>query len=151
VADALTGLLAAVAARTASVPGMASGHYPAPNTVEYADLPAAVVFSGSPNAESVIVRNTGGGQLWEPAVLVQVLGPRAGDTPQEFATIDALILPIVDAFEERLSVTVNGRTQHIDRCHVSGYRGSMIVNYAGVNHYAAEVYLSIKFRRTRGA
>jgi hypothetical protein len=151
VADALTELLAAVAARVATVPGMASGHYPAPNNIERADLPTAVIYSGSPNAESVILRNTGGGQVWQPAVLVQVLGPREGDTPQEFATIDALILPIVDAFEERLTVTVNGRTQHIDRCHVTGYRGSMIVAYAGVNHYAAEVYLSIKFRRTRGA
>lgn len=148
-ADVLTALLKAIADRAETVEGIRDGYYPAPNSLQRAKLPAAVVFSGSPVAESTIARDMSG-QVWTPSVLVQILGPRVGNTPQEFAAIDALIVPVVDAFDQPLSVTVDGRTQHIDRCIVTGYRGSLQVDYAGTLHYAAEIYLSIKFRRPAG-
>lgn len=149
-ADVLTALLEAIAERAASAEGIRGGYYPAPNSLQKAKLPAAVVFSGSPASESVIARDTGGMQVWTPAVLVQILGPRLGNTPQEFANIDRLIMPVVDAFDQPLTVTVDGKRQHIDRCHVTGYRGSLGINYAGQEHYGAEIYLSIKFRRPAG-
>ncbi len=148
-ADVLTALLKAIADRAETVEGIREGYYPVPNSLQRAKLPAAVVFSGSPVAESTIARDMAG-QVWTPSVLVQILGPRVGNTPQEFGNIDRLILPVVDAFEAPLHVTVDGRTQHIDRCLVTGYRGSLTVNYAGTEHYAAEIYLSIKFRRPAG-
>jgi hypothetical protein len=146
--DALTATLKEIANRLEQVPGIKSAHYPAINSIQDKQLPAAIVYSGSPNAESLIERNTGGIQLWTPAVMVQLLGKRVGNTPQEFAAIDALIVPVVDAFHSGFTVDVDGRPQHIDRVLVNSYRASMQVEYAGHVHYAAEFYLSIKFRRS---
>jgi hypothetical protein len=151
-ADVLTELLEAIAARVESVDGIRKGYYPAPNSFQDNKLPAAVVFSGSPTGESTISRDIGGMNVWTPSVLVQLYGkPRKGNTPQEFGALDRLIVPVIDAFDTApLTVTVDGRKQHIDRCHVTGFRGSVNLNYAGVDHYGAEIYLSIKFRRPAG-
>lgn len=150
-ADTLTALLKAIADRAATVPGVKAAHYPAPNALQSNKLPAAVVFSGTPNGESVIQDNLGGQRIWLPAVMLQIYGkPRRGNTAPEFSTVDQLILPVVDAFEQPLVVSVDGRRVHIDRCHVTGFRGTLNLEYAGVEHYGAEIYLSIKFRRPIG-
>lgn len=148
-ADVLTATLAAIAERLRSVDGITTAHYPAPNALNDAALPAAVVYSGSPTGESTIGRDLGS-QVWTPAVMVHLYGKRVGNTPQEFAAIDRLIVPVVDAFTGPLTVDVDGTPQHIDRVLVSGYRGTLTLGYAGQEHYGAEFYLSIKFRRAGG-
>jgi len=149
-ADVLTALLDAIAERAGTVDGIKRSFYPAPNTLNDATLPAAIVYSGSPAGETGISRDMAG-QVWTPSVALQIVGKRVGNGPQEFGNIDRLIVPVVDAFDQPLAVTVNGRKQHIDRCIVTGYRGAMILDWGEkLRFYGAEIYLSIKFRRPAG-
>jgi hypothetical protein len=131
------------------VPGIMDAHYPAPPTIE--DGPRAVIYWGGPEMTHVSY-GSGTEQRWLPSATCQLLIPEMGHTPQEFATIEGLITPIVDAFvPETEGWDYMRAASYVDRCEVRTIQSRLQVNYAGHLHYAAELYFSIKFHRSAGS
>lgn len=143
-------ILRAMAAKVATVEGVNAAHYPAPDTISKPRT--AVLYWGS-DVDTTIERGTNGGELWLPAVKMQLLTPRTGsNTPREFALIDDLITPVVDAFRVDpdgggASRILPGLPGHLDRVFVDRIRPTLLINYAGSDHYGAELFFSMKFRR----
>ena len=137
-------LLTAMAARLADVPGVASAHYPAPNNLEASDCPAVVLYWGGD--QDTLIEPDMNEETWLPAIFARVMVPREGDTPQEFAHIDELLTPIVDAFPIG-TVRLGGVTGNVDVLYVNRLRPSLQVGYANHEYYAAEVYFRCKFHR----
>ena len=139
-------LLRAMADVIGDVPGIGSASYPAPNTIDEADLPAVVLYWGGPDETLIDHSNATGGTLWQPSVMAQLLTARVGDTPQEFAVIDALITPIVDAFAVPVN-SIPALAGKVHRCRVSRIRSSLQIGYGQSQFYAAEFSFDIKFHR----
>ena len=139
-------LLTAMAARLREVPGIASAHYPAPNYLEAADCPAVVLYWGG-DQDTTIEPDFNTDETWLPAIMARVMVPREGDTPQEFATVDALLTPIVDAFPVGSVTYLDGLSGHVDVLYVNRLRPSLQVGYGAHEYYAAEVYFRCKFHR----
>ena len=137
-------LLTAMAARLREVPGIASAHYPAPNYLEAADCPAVVLYWGGD--QDTLIEPDMNEETWLPAIMARVMVPREGDTPQEFARIDELLTPIVDAFPIG-TVRLPNTGGHVDVLYVNRLRPSLQVGYANHEYYAAEVYFRCKFHR----
>lgn len=145
-------LLRAMALRIAAVPGVGAAHYPAPDTLNR--FPVVVLYWGS-DVDTTIERAGSDVSLWLPAIKAQVMGPRTGDsTPKEFATIDNVLTPIVDAFDTGpdgggVSRILPDLPGHVDRVMVTRIRPTLLITYAGHVHYAAELYFSVKMRRSK--
>ena len=76
----------------------------------------------------------------------QWLVARVGDTPREFATVDSLLTPLVDAFAVPVN-TIPALAGKVHRCHITRIRSSLQLGYAGHEYYGAELSWSIKFHR----
>lgn len=139
-------LLAAMAMRIATAPGIATAYYPAPNTIESNQTPAVVLYWGS-DEDTTIDHRSGTHQLWLPSVRAQVLVPRKGDTPREFSKVDSVLTGIVDVLVGLPNTIMPGLTGHVDRVLVTRLRPTLQVVYAGSEYYAAEVFFSVKFHR----
>lgn len=139
-------LMAAMAARIATVPGVASAYHTPPNTLQAADLPAVVLFW-----HDTVILPDSDGQLWLPVIRAQVLVSRDGDTPQEYASVWELITPIVDAFPVGPTDTyLDGLDGHVDHILVSRdrpIRPSLLIGYARHMYFGAEIYFDAKFHR----
>ncbi len=132
----------------AAVPEVAAAHYPAPNRIDR--TPAVVLYWGS-DGEDTVIQTDMRGRMWLPVVKAQLLGARLGDTPEEFAVIDRLITPVVDAFDTGLPASLlAGLDGHVDRVQVTRLRPSIHIFYAGHTYYGAELFFSIKFHRRPG-
>lgn len=131
----------------AAVSGVNAAHYPAPQTVKQG--PDVVLYWGG-NATTTITQEMTR-RLWQPVVRAQIITPLRGNTPAEFARIDDLITPIVDAFDAgtptQVMPSLGGA---VDRCQVVEILGSLLIDYAGHQFYGAEIYWSIKFHRRAG-
>lgn len=138
-------LLTAMAARLREVPGVASAHYPAPNYLDGSECPAVVLYWGG-DQDTQIGPDFNTDETWLPMLTARVMVPREGDTPQEFARIDALLTPIVDAFPVG-TVRLEGVSGHVDVLYVNRLRPSLEIEYAGHKFYGAEVFFSCKFHR----
>lgn len=138
-------IVTAMRDKIATVVGVANCHYPAPQKI--ARRREVVLYWGRADQETQISMDLGQ-RLWQPAVMAQILTPAEGNTPAEFAEIDALITPIVDLFDEGTATQVlpslNGA---VNRVQVVSVRTPLLIEYAGVPHYGAEIYFSIKFHR----
>lgn len=141
-------IIRAMAAKIATVDGISAAHYPAPHTITRRR--EVVLYWGSPNAETVISMDLQQ-RLWQPAVMAQILTPMEGNPPAEFAEIDNLITPVVDAFDTGSTTAVLPELGGaVNRVQVVGVRPSVQIDYAGHAHYGAELYFSIKFKRAAG-
>lgn len=137
-------LLTAMAARLEDVNGIASAHYPAPNYIDASECPAVVLYWGGD--QDTLIEPDMNEETWLPAIMARVMVPRDGDTPQEFAKVDALLTPIVDAFPIG-TVRLDGISGNVDVLYVNRLRPSLQVGYADSQYYAAEVYFRCKFHR----
>ncbi len=141
-------VLTAMAEVIRSVPGVKSAHYPAPNSLSANNCPAVVMYWGGTDETMVSDLNVSSGTMWQPSVMAQILIPRSGDTPQEFASVDALITPIVDAFA-RPTAEIPALAGKVHRCHATRIRSSLQLDYAGSAYYVAEINFDIKFHRRK--
>lgn len=145
-------LLRSMAAYIATVPGVKSAHYPAPNQLQPSQFPAVVLFWGRDGVTTRITAD----EMWSPAVTGQLLFPRNGDTPFEFSKVDELVTPIHDAFgvdADGNMVALDrlvGLGGHLDRCLLSEVETSLEIPYAGHQYYGARLYFDIKMFRTPG-
>ena len=139
-------LLTAIASHSETVAGIKSAHYPATNFLNESELPALVLYWGGPDETTIEPSNASGGSLWLPAVMGQLLVARVGDTPREFATVDSLLTPLVDAFAVPVN-TIPALAGKVHRCHITRIRSSLQLGYAGHEYYGAELSWSIKFHR----
>ena len=145
-------ILTAMAARIRKVDGIVDAFYPAKNQVQ--NSPAVALYWSGP--QNTRIEHGTGGQMWIVSVKAQVLGNRQGnDTPAEFARVDNLLTPIVDAFAVDpdghgvnsildFPADIDGR---VSRVLLTDLRPSLQIQYAGVIYYAAELYWDIKFHR----
>ena len=140
-------ILTALAPYIADVPGVASAHYPPPNTLEADECPAVVLFWGGPEPTRIEASNASGGTMWIATVLARLYLPRAGDTPEEFGLVDALVTPLVDALTQ--PVREMGLAGHVDRLTVNSVAPTLELGYAGSTYYGAEIVLNLKFHRRR--
>lgn len=140
-------LLTAMASVAATVPGLKSAHYPAANYINDAELPALVLYWGGPDETRIEFSNASGGDLWLPAVMGQLLVARLGNTPQEVAAVDALIHPLVDAFNRPIA-EIPELAGKVHRCRVSRLRSMISVRYAEHDYAAAEFYFDVKMHRS---
>jgi hypothetical protein len=132
-----------------SVPGVKSAFYPFPNKLERADCPAVVVEP----VESLIDHGTND-QKWESTIKLTIMEPRNGETPKEFARVNELATPVVDAFltdpdGRGVRRVVPGLRGVVNKISASRVVYSVQVSY-GTQYAAAEVYLDVKFHRTPG-
>ena len=139
-------LLTAMAEYIRTIPGVASAHYPAPNALQAAECPAVVMFWGGVDETTVDHSNATSGTLWLPRVMARVYIPREGDSPQEFAKLDAMVTPLVDAFAVPVNSipTLAGK---VHRCRITRIRPMLQTEYAGHQYVVAEFYFDIKFHR----
>ena len=143
-------VLAAMAARIGQVAGVADAFYPAKN--QLAGTPAVALYWNGPL--NTRIEHTTGGQMWIVSLKAQVLGNRMGnDTPAEFARVDNLITPIVDAFAidpdgHGANAILPGLPDTVSRILPVEVRPSLAISYAGVTYYGAEIYFDCKFHRT---
>lgn len=127
----------------AAVDGVTAAHYPAGKVVK---TPLEVVlYWGASDSDTEIGMDMSQ-RMWQPVVRAQVLTPTKGNTEAEFARIDNILTPIVDAFD-----TGNGSLGGlVNRCQVVRVRPTLMIDYAGHSYYGAELYFSIKFHRRAG-
>lgn len=140
---------------TADVDGIRSAHYPAPNNLEAVDLPALVLYSGNPE-ERITINHRTTEQEWGGSMYGQLVTARLGDTPEEFASVDALLTPLVDAFR----VDGDGNTaveRHPEmfgyglyQLFVTGLWPSQRIGYGNQEYYGALVYWSFRLDRIPG-
>lgn len=145
VPEILTGL----ASYLATVDGIASAHYPAPNVLDADDCPAIVLYWGGPEPTRLEPSNATGGTMWLPTVLARIYTPRVGDTPEEFAVVDALVTPVIDALTVPVQAMGLTLTGHVDRITPTSVSPTLELPYAGQSYYGAEIVLSMKFHRRR--
>ena len=137
-------ILTAMRGLIATVDGISAVHYPAPwKIVKRREV---VLYWGNPSAETVISMDMSS-RMWQPAIIAQILTPAEGNTPAEFAEIDNLVTPVVDLLDTAPNHTLGGL---VNRCQVTGVRSMLLIEYAGVPHYGAELLFSIKFHRRAG-
>ena len=138
-------ILTAMAGVIAGVNGVNAAHYPPPTKIMRG--PEVVLYWGS-DVDTVIANDMRERRMWTPAVKAQILIAMEGNTPAEFGVIDGLIHPIVDAFDAgtppQVMPSLSGK---VDRCQVERVRPTLMVNYAGHDYYAAELFFTIKFHR----
>lgn len=136
------------------VPGVAAAHYPAPDALETS--PVVVLFWGGTDEATTI--DHGPDQLWVAMVLARVLVTHQGDTPSEYARIDELITPIVDAFAtdasdetaiERTAWFGGTASGQVSRVLPVKVRPSLRTTYAGKPCYAADIEFDVKIHRQR--
>jgi hypothetical protein len=138
-------LLSAMAVRLNGLEILESAHYPPPDQIQTRKKPVAVLYWAG--EVDTIISPDMDGDLWEPGIKLQLLIPRKGHTPAEFATIDTVIPRIVRIFN-RDGVVGNvlpGLTGHVDRLRVTRVRSTLNIEYAGHDHYGAELFFSAKF------
>lgn len=140
-------VLTAMAAKLVDVDGLLGAFYPPPKTINQG--PVVVLYWGS-DVDTEIATDLSQ-RMWTPAVKAQILTPARGNTPAEFGTIDGLITPIVDLFDSgpatKVLPSLGGK---LDRLQVVRVRPTLMVNYAGHDYYAAELFWSMKFHRRAG-
>src|SRR5690349_19730934 len=87
-----------MAAYIRTLPEFRSAYDAPPNTLDRADLPAVVLFWDG--EEDTTVQPDMNAFLWLPVIRARIYAAaREGDTPQEFATGNALVTPLVNAFQ----------------------------------------------------
>ena len=141
----------------ADVDGIKGVHYPAPNNIEAIETPALVLYAGSPDADIQILHKGPGEQEWTGTIRGQLITAREGDTPEEFARIDDLLTPLVDAF----GVDGDGGTvieRHPDlfgygvyQCLITRQRPTLLIEYGALRFYGAEIFWSFRFDRITGS
>lgn len=138
-------LLTAMAARMRTLESLEAAHYPAPDQILTRRKPVAVLYWAG-EVDSFIHANMDG-DMWEPGLKAQLLIPRKGHTPAEFATIDRVIPQIVRLFNRDGVVNrmLPELTGHVDRLRVDRVRATLNIEYAGLDHYGAEMFFSAKF------
>jgi hypothetical protein len=138
----------------ADVPGVGTAHYPAPNTLN--QTPAVVLY-WSGNEPTSITHQSGQEQMWTGPVIGHLLTARVGNTPQEFARVDDLIVPLVDAF----AMDADGQTvteRHpelfgygVYHCLLTRVMPTQAIPYAGHDYYGAELTWTFRLDRDTGS
>jgi hypothetical protein len=119
------------------VDGINAAHYPAPHTIKQG--PDVVMYWGGDTDTAISMDLSQ--RMWEPVVRAQILTPLRGNTPAEFAVIDDLITPIVDAFDTGSATQVMpSLSGAVNRCQVVRVRPTLLIDYAGSQFYGAEIY-----------
>ena len=140
-------LFAAMAPAIETVPGVAKAWSDPPNTPSANQLPGVVLIWDTPN--DITPSNMTGGSMWVARIKAQILLPRKGDTPKEFAKSRALVTPIVDLFSVPVREVLPGLERHVDRLVPTGSSGDILINYAGHVYMGAEIYFEAKFHRRK--
>src|SRR5690606_25567352 len=95
-------------------------------------------------------------QQWAGTLTGHLVTARKGNTPQEFAAVDDLIVPIVDAFAvdsagrsvvERQPARFGG----VVRCIVTAARPTQEIEFAGQPYYGAVLTWTYRIDRTTGS
>ena len=149
-------LIAAIASVVDDVPGVARAYYPAPNALKAGTLPVVVLY-WTGNEPTTITHQADAEQMWVGTVTGHLITARAGDTPQEFARVDDLIVPIVDAF----AMDADGQTvveRHperfgygVYRCLITAVNPTQRIPFAGQDYYGAELVWSFRLDRRTGS
>jgi hypothetical protein len=149
----LTTVLKSAAAYAGTIPGISSGHYPAPNQLNPEDLPAVVFYRGSDLAMGH-VDHDGTSQMHTPAIRASLLVARsAGDVEVDFETADDLVDTLYDAFgidQDGRTIALErmtGLTGHVDQFLMTDDKSSLQINGAGGVFYGSFLYFFLKFHR----
>lgn len=138
------------------VPGLASTHYPAPNQIDAIEMPALILYAGSPDEDIQITHKTTE-QEWVGTIAGHLLTAREGDTPEEFAAVDDLLTPMVDAFSvdaDGLSVVERHPERFgngVYRCLLTRERPTQLIEYGSLKYYGAVLSWSFRFDRAPGS
>lgn len=134
-------IITAMAGVIRTVDGINAVHYPAPQTVKQG--PDVVLYW-----DETLVSMDLSQRMWIARIKAHVLTPLKGNTPAEFARIDNLLTPIVDAFDTGSTTQVMpSLAGAVNRCQVVQLLPSRLVEYAGHNYYGAEIFWETKFHR----
>ena len=137
-------IITAMAGVIRTVDGVNACHYPAPQKITF-KCEVVLYWGGQVPTNISMDMNQ---RMWQPYVRAHILTPMKGNTPAEFAVIDNLITPIVDAFDTGTATQVMPSLGGaVNRCQVVDILGSQQIDYAGNQHYGAEIIWSIKFHR----
>lgn len=149
----LTTILKSAAAYAATIPGISTGHYPAPNQLNPEDLPAVVFYRGSDLAMGH-VEHDGNTQMHLPAVRASLLvALSAGDVEIDFETADDLVDTLYDAFgisQEGTTVALDhmtGLNGHVDQFLMVDDKSSLEIGGAGGKFCGSFLYFFLKFHR----
>lgn len=145
----VTQLLEAMATRIAQVEGVKKAFAVPPNTLQANHLPGVVMWLNGDSVSRIERSNTTRGSMWIASLKAQILLPRVGDTPAEFAVARELITPIVDAFSKPVREVLPSMTGHVDRVIVTGVRADVMIPFASHWHMGAEIYFEAKFHRRK--
>lgn len=151
-ADLVT-LLQGLATYLTTVAGIKRGIYPAIGHPAPGDLPAVVLFSGSPQGMTLIEPDADGA-MWTAELAGQLLVANQGDTGKDIHAADRLITPLVDAF----TVNGSGRNPALDAIDAGGQVDYLTlyglqpggITYAGQQYVGANLYFRAKFHRYPG-
>ena len=148
-------LIAAIRDTVAEVPGIGAAYYPAPNTLGQR-MPAVILYWDG-DEPTAITHQDGAEQMWIGTVTGHLITSRVGNTHQEFARVDDLITPIVDAF----AMDAGGRAvteRHperfgygVYRCLLTRARPTQSIPYAGHEYYGAVLTWEYRLDRTTGS
>ncbi len=146
----LHGLLTGLAPYCTTIPGIKRGLYPAVGIPAPGDMPAIVLFGGSPQGMSLIEPNADGA-MWTAEIAGQLLIANIGDIEKHIGQGDRLMTSIVDAF----TVQANGRNPALDAIDAGGQLDYLTlygyqlggIDYAGHQYYGANLFFRAKFHR----
>lgn len=110
--------------------------------------PGMVLMAGPTS----IVYGSGTEQYWTMQVRGLLMTGLVNDTKAHVNQVDPLLVLIVDAFappSQNFSLwTASG--DHGDACALSTINAGQAIDYAGLQHYGAELLWDVNFRRFRG-
>lgn len=140
-------LMGAMAAYITST-GLATGFHEPPPGLERADLPAVVLFWDGEEGTTLAAEH--GRDMWLPVIRARLYGAAMeGDTPQEFATINRIITPLVNAFHAGglPNMYLSGLDGHVDRLRVTRINPSLELTYGNQQYLGADLFFGAKFHR----
>jgi hypothetical protein len=138
-------ILRATAAAIRATGMLEDCHYPAPDQIQTRKKPVGVLYWAG-EVDTIITPDMDG-DLIDATFKLQLLIPRKGHTPAEFAVIDD-ILPRIRRLinqQRRVSDFLGGLAGHVDRLRVTRIRSTLGIEYAGHEHYGGELFLNCKF------
>lgn len=136
-----TAAIAAIARYAGQVSGVHGASYPA--QVNAATWPHLFLYWD----ETTVLGSSE--QTWAMTVRGELVVPLAGSFPQEVPQVDALIMPLVDAFAvgKPAHRLVTG-AESVDYADVRRIVPSVVITMGGQSYYGAQLYWSVKARRS---
>lgn len=149
-------LISAIRDVLPTVDGVKRAYYPAPGQLQDSDLPAVVLYWGAPDGDTLITHESLNDQMWVPVIRGDLMVAQLGETAKEFAQVDALLTPIVDAFAmdgEGISITDRDPAfgARIYQCQIERLRPTQQILYAGHSYYGAQIFWSCRLDRVTGS